>query len=79
MGPDTDGGFVNGRGDDTMIMRKGYAYMVHFFSSFQWWKLDPHYNLGKNGLFCLADPGRLYVMYLHRRGTVTAKLEAGRV
>jgi hypothetical protein len=36
MGPDTDGGFVNGRVDDTMTMRKGYAYMVHFSSSFQW-------------------------------------------
>ena len=76
--PDTGGGFVNGRGDDTMTMLKGYAHMVHFFSHFQWWKTDPHDELVNNGSFCLADPGRLYVIYLPYGGSVTAKLEPGR-
>ena len=78
MGPDTGGGFVNGRGDDTMTMLKGYAHMVHFFSSFQWWKINPHDELVNNGSFCLADPGRLYVIYLPHGGSVAAKLEPGR-
>ena len=36
--PDTGGGWVNGRGDDTMTMLKGYARMVHLFTSLEWWK-----------------------------------------
>ena len=35
--PDTGGGWMNGRGDDTMTMFNGYARMVEFFSSFAWW------------------------------------------
>jgi len=78
MGPGTGGGWVNGRGDKTMVMLKGYAHMVHFFSSFQWWKTDPHDELVNNGSFCLAEPGRVYVIYLPKGGSVTAKLESGR-
>ena len=43
--PDTGGGWINGRGDDTMVMLKGYAHMVDFFTSFEWWKTDPHDDL----------------------------------
>ena len=78
MGPDTGGGWVNGRGDETMTMLTGYAHMVHFFSSFQWWKSDPHDELVNNGSFCLAEPGRLYIIYLPHGGRVTVKLEPGR-
>jgi hypothetical protein len=78
MGPDTGGGWVNGRGDETMTMLTGYAHMVHFFSSFQWWKTDPHDELVNDGSFCLAEPGRLYVIYLPRGGRATVKLEPGR-
>ncbi len=78
MSPDTGGGWVNGRGDDTMVMLKGYAHMVHFFTSFEWWKADPHDELVNNGAFCLAELGRLYVIYLSHGGNVTAHLEPGR-
>jgi hypothetical protein len=78
MGPDTGGGWVNGRGDDTMVMLKGYAHMVHFFTSFACWKADPHDELVNNGAFCLAELGRLYVIYLPHGGNVTARLEPGR-
>lgn len=76
VAPDTGGGFVNGRGDDTMTMLKGYAHMVNFFSAVEWWKTDPHDELVNNG-FCLADPGRLYIIYLPQGDIVTAKLEPG--
>jgi hypothetical protein len=33
--PDTGGGWINGRGDDTMTMLKGHAHMVDFFTSFE--------------------------------------------
>src|SRR5437867_13129334 len=39
---DTGGGWINGRGDDSMIMLKGYEHMVDFFTSFEWWKTGPH-------------------------------------
>jgi len=41
---DTGGGWVNGRGDDSMIMLKGYGYIVDFFTSIPWWKLEPNYD-----------------------------------
>ncbi len=76
--PDTGGGWVNGRGDDTMIMLKGYAHMVHFFSTLEWWKAEPHDELVNNGAFCLAETGRVYVVYLPYGGDVSLRLDSGR-
>jgi hypothetical protein len=77
VAPDTGGGWVNGRGDNTMTMLKGYAHMVHFFASFDWWKTEPHDELVNNGAFCLANPGYIYVIYLPHGRSVTATLEPG--
>ncbi len=38
---DTGGGWINGRGDDSMILFKGYGHIVDFFTSIPWWKLEP--------------------------------------
>jgi Protein of unknown function (DUF4038)/Domain of unknown function (DUF5060)/Putative collagen-binding domain of a collagenase len=76
--PDSGGGWVNGRGDDTMVMLKGYAHMVDFFTGFEWWKAEPHDELVDHGSFCLAEPGNLYVVYLPQGGNVTVKLAQGR-
>jgi hypothetical protein len=62
--PDTGGGWINGRGDDTMVMLKGYEHMVDFFASFEWWKTEPHDELVNNGAYCLADPDEIYAVYL---------------
>ncbi len=75
--PDTGGGWINGRGDDTMVMLKGYAHMVDFFTSFAWWKTEPHDELVTGQAYCLAKPGELYAMYLPQGGEVTVKLDAG--
>jgi uncharacterized protein DUF4038/uncharacterized protein DUF5060 len=75
--PDTGGGWINGRGDDTMIMLKGYEHLVDFFTSFEWWKTEPHDELVNNGAYCLAKPGELYAVYLPKEGTVTVQLETG--
>jgi hypothetical protein len=75
--PDTGGGWVNGRGDDTMIMLKGYQHIVEFFTSFEWWKTEPHDELVNNGCYCLAKPGELYAVYLQKEGQVTVHLEPG--
>jgi Protein of unknown function (DUF4038)/Domain of unknown function (DUF5060)/Putative collagen-binding domain of a collagenase len=78
VAPDTGGGWVNGRGDDTMTMLKGYAHMVDFFTSFEWWKMDPHDELANNGAFCLAEIGSRYVVYLQSGGDVEVNLSPGR-
>jgi hypothetical protein len=75
--PDTGGGWINGRGDDTMIMLKGYEHMVDFFTSFEWWKTEPHDELVNDGCYCLAKPGELYAVYLPKEGKVTIRLEPG--
>lgn len=76
--PDTGGGWINGRGDDTMVMLKGYEHMVDFFTSFAWWKTEPHDELVSEGAYCLAKPGELYAIYLPAEGEVTVTLEPGR-
>jgi hypothetical protein len=63
VGADMGGGWMNGRGDDTMTMFLGYGHMVDFFTGFEWWKTNPHDELVNNGNYCLADPGKTYVLY----------------
>ena len=76
--PDTGGGWMNGRGDDTMTMFAGYGHMVDFFTGFEWWKTEPHDELVDNGNYCLAQPGKIYAVYLPKAGKVTMKIEPGR-
>ena len=75
--PDMGGGWMNGRGDDTMTMFIGYGHMVDFFTSFEWWKTNPHDELVSTGDYCLADPGKTYVVYLPHPGQVTVQLQKG--
>jgi hypothetical protein len=76
--PDTGGGWINGRGDASMVMLEGYARIVDFFTSFEWWKTEPHDDLVNGGNFCLAQRGKVYAIYLPRGGNVTVKLGAGK-
>jgi hypothetical protein len=76
--PDTGGGWVNGRGDDSMVMLRGYAHIVEFFTAFEWWKTDPHDELVNKGAYCLAQPGQCYAVYLPRGGKSTVQLKDGR-
>lgn len=75
--PDTGGGWMNGRGDETMTMLVGYAHMVDFFTSFAWWQTEPHDELVSSGNYCLAKPGELYAVYAPRGGEVAVSLRAG--
>jgi hypothetical protein len=61
-----------------MTMLNGYAHIVHFFKSFEWWKTEPHDELVNNGAFCLAERGRLYAVYLPHGGDISVKLDPGR-
>jgi hypothetical protein len=82
--PDSGGGWLNGRGDDTQTMFVGYGHIVEFFTSFDWWRTDPHDELVSDGAYCLAKPGEIYAVYLPNRSTnsqgrqsVTLRLESG--
>lgn len=75
--PDSGGGWMNGRGDDSMTMLRGYAHMVDFFTMFEWWKTEPRDDLVNNGNYCLAKPGKIYAVYLPRGGNVTVQIQPG--
>ena len=75
--PDTGGGWLNGRSDDTTTMLNGYAHMVDFFTSFEWWKTEPHDELVSDGAYCVAEPGKTYAVYLPKGGKVTVTLKPG--
>jgi hypothetical protein len=73
--PDTGGGWINGRGDDTMTMLSGYAHIVEFFSEFPYWKCDPHDELATGGAMCLFARGECYAVYLPEGGVTTLNLQ----
>ncbi len=75
--PDTGSGWINGRGDDTMVMLNGYAHRVDSFTGFEWWKTEPHDELVNHGAYCLALSGMIYAAYLPQGGDVTIRLEPG--
>src|SRR5919201_979737 len=63
-GADSGGGWINGRGDEQMTMLEGYGHIVTCFTGLEWWKMDPHDELVDQGAYCLAEPGRQYLVYL---------------
>jgi hypothetical protein len=75
---DTGGGWITGRGDDSMKLLGLHKYMVDFFSGFEWWRGDPRDDLVNNGAQCLEIPGSALVVYLPHGGNVTLNLPQGR-
>ena len=74
---DTGGGWVNGRGNEHMTMLVGYRHMMHFFTSFPWWTLEPRDDLAGADTLLLAEPGRRYVAYLPQSGAAQFTLATG--
>ncbi len=55
----------------------GQAYVQHMFKFMEnthFWKLNPHNRLVSKGNFCLADPGREYVIYAPKGGEIIVDL-----
>lgn len=85
------GGWINGRGDDTMTMLEGYGHLYDFFTGITWWELRPDANLvvslqphpaAKGGAqtpsrtFAARNPeGDLAAIYVAGGGVVTLKDE----
>ncbi|MBN1362316.1 MAG: DUF5060 domain-containing protein [Sedimentisphaerales bacterium] len=47
-----------------------------FFETVPFWRMQPRQDLVDNG-YCLAEPGRLYLVYLPEPGTVTVDIGEG--
>jgi hypothetical protein len=90
-GPDTGGGWINGRGDDAMTMLELYGHMYDFFTSVTWWEMEPDTNLvvsfqpstnparpakDRPRTFAARNPaGDLAAVYVTGGGVVTLKDE----
>jgi hypothetical protein len=62
-GRDSGGGWINGRGNDSMIMLQGYAVIRKIFEQTSYWKHSPRSDLVNYGNLCLASPGEEYIVY----------------
>ncbi len=71
------GGWITGLGNDKMTMLDGYAKMTDFFTSFDWWKLDPADGIADNGGLVLAEKNKRYAVYAPTGGRVNLKIPAG--
>ena len=78
VAPDTGGGWVNGRGDESMTMLADYRRLVEFFTAFEWWTCGPRNDLVDEQLPCLAVEGGRYIVYLTGGGRVTIKPNEGK-
>ena len=58
-------------------MLVGYRHMMHFFTSFPWWTLEPRDDLAGADTLLLAEPGRRYVAYLPQSGAAQFTLATG--
>jgi hypothetical protein len=47
-----------------------------FFDRIPFWRMKPRQDLVDNG-YCLAEPGRMYLVYLEQPGTVTVDVTEG--
>lgn len=73
------GGWINGYGDDSMTMLKGYAHLRDFFEKFEYWKLAPRpADVAAGAALCLGDPGKEYVLYFPAGGFARLKIPGGR-
>jgi hypothetical protein len=78
-GPDSGGGWLNGRGDDRMVLLDGHAHLVACFTSLPFWRMEPRDDLVSPGAYCLAEPGQNYLVYLPRPVRVGVQLPDAQV
>ncbi len=82
-GADTGGGWINGRGNDSMTQFKGYGFLYDFFTSIPYWKLRPApeailaarcapvYGKQRSVVASRTDDANLVVVYFPAGGTAS--------
>ena len=79
-GPDSGGGWLNGRGDDTMVMLNGYAHIVDFFTSIPYWELEPDNSFFQTPAIGSVKAELTHVVYTRdRTGRATIYLDGKEV
>lgn len=68
---DTGGGWIAGRGDDSMTLLKGHFPLLNCFTSLEWWKLEP-----ANALIDSYMPTVKHVNYYTHHGELVEIKEA---
>lgn len=71
------GGWVNGRGNDEMVLLKFQQHLTDFWTAIEWWKLDPFTGAGPADVPCLGLVGEIYVFYLEHGRAIPIQLPAG--
>jgi hypothetical protein len=49
----------------------------YFFETIPFWRMSPRQDLVDNG-YCLAEPGKQYLVYLESRGSLDIAVERGK-
>jgi aryl-phospho-beta-D-glucosidase BglC (GH1 family) len=62
-GEDSGGGWINGRGNDKMIMLRYYQQIRKIFEKTAYWQMTPSSHLTNYGNYCLAREGVEYLLY----------------
>jgi hypothetical protein len=76
--PDSGGGWVNGRGDDGMVLLPSHRPMMEFLRALEWWRCDPMPDLASFPAIALGDPGRAYAIYVPHGAPTSASIRPGR-
>ncbi len=71
------GGWITGRGDDTMNLAKLHGHLTAFFTAFDWWKCDPVDGLAGANVRVLAARDDIYAVYAPEGRVVSVRLPAG--
>lgn len=61
-GEDSGGGWINGRGNDRMVMLHYYQIIRQIFEQTTFWRLQPANHLTQYGNYCLAWEGVEYLL-----------------
>jgi Protein of unknown function (DUF4038)/Domain of unknown function (DUF5060) len=62
-GKDAGGGWINGRGNEQMVMLSYYKILKQVFEKIRFWEMEPMNDLVPYGNLCLANPGKQYLVY----------------
>jgi hypothetical protein len=62
-GKNTGGGWINGRGNNSMILLGYHRILAEVFTEVEYWRMEPHPELVAGGNLCLATPGEQYLVY----------------
>ena len=77
LAANTGGGWINGRGDDTMKLAAQLGYARAFLERVRWWEAESAPDSVGAGEFCVSVPGQFYAVYSPDGGGATVRVQPG--